>query len=164
MSEDLNSSGATMRLKEELMKRLVNAKEGKDLFELLLIEYELNQIDNTPYSIVDIEKIKRLNTLLLEQLELAQRSIFEIKKFNPETSYYYENFYSTSEKKSEQLMREMVQDIERNISNVKVSLQHFDTVKGTKKLIQDLRMMQSIQNFADMWDDDDDDDFFYDFE
>lgn len=150
---DLEQDPEKKMIREELMKRLIAAKETRDLFDLLCIEFELNHAEensnsSTTNNLIELARIKRFNDMLLEQRKALEADISNIKIFNPNTSFYFKNFYHKNPMVTAKNIKEYVESIRKEAHEVNLFSKDLDTIRGTKDFIE-YQMMLKDQPFMD---------------
>jgi hypothetical protein len=160
---DLEQDPLKKMEREELMKRLIAAKDTGDLFTLLSIEFELNQADGKGVSSLELDKIKRFNKLLLEQREKLKGDIYLIQRFESETAFFYQNFYDKTQKVIQRKIGEYVESLHLDCVEIREMIEDLGTIQGTKELMDYRFAAAEVELFNDFFTDDDeeyeDDDF-----
>ncbi len=73
--------------KTEIIKKVTQAYEEDDLFELLRLKLELQQTENTDLENLPEDELKYYNTILLEQLKELEMKLYSLKNgFDPKIS------------------------------------------------------------------------------
>ena len=158
---DLEQDTEKKIIREELMKRLIAAKETRDLFELLCIEFELNIADGennaaTSTDALDAARIKRFNDILLEQRKKLEADVSYIKNFDPDTSFYFRNFYHKNPKQRNKKINEYTESIRTETIELSELSKDIDTIRGTKDFIH-YQMILNDEPFMNFMFGDDDD-------
>lgn len=156
---DLEKDSFKKSVKEEIMKQLVEAKENRDLLQLLLIENNLNNQDGIESTSFDIEKIKRFNNILLEQKISLEQELYRIKFHYQDTSFYYQNFNAPKTSTTEKKINAYVLELKREIITIHLTKEMLNTVKETKEFLRDVRKAEEEDFFRMLgfYDDDDED-------
>lgn len=132
---DLEQNAAIREEKQKLMQELANAKDNKDLFQLISIKLKVEKIENEEV-VFDEAYLKLYAERLLEQKKDLETDIFVMKKQSGLNSWLYQNFHAphpkTTMKRLEAFREKLLVEI-YHCTELNKSLK---TVKGMKEHIR----------------------------
>lgn len=142
---DLVKEGAEKEKREEIMKKLSHAWEHRDYYQLLMIQNEIDANNSFEVSLSK-KQLKAIIKQLNEEINEIESIKYQLKKHNPESSYYYQNFFARSEKgilkKIEAHKEQIIMDsiaVENEIKDLK-------TQKSTKELLKNIKKNTEFYN------------------
>lgn len=120
--------------KEVLFKRINEAWAAADYYELIII-----WMDADPDNQLNIELSEKNCKDILSQLDLlinkAEAEKYNIKVFNPQTSYYFKNFYAKREKTILKKIDDFLSTIKKEIEITNYKIIDVKTLAGLKRAL-----------------------------
>lgn len=129
--------------REEWMKKLSAAWEGRDYYRLLVLQKEIDKDDSLDVSLGSNQLKPLLKQLNEEQVKL-EGDKYELKHMDPETSFYYENFNARSEKGILKKINEFKISLREEITHIEDEYQRLRTQKSTKEMLSEIRSVSSV--------------------
>lgn len=147
---DLEQDETLREAKNELMKRVTEAYSNTDLYELLQIQLEVEQLDPDKLSNVSDDLMNSYIEVLKKQVAELRASINDEFKNTP----VYEMMFDSKDRFTETKLKAQVKELKSNI-------------KMNKELIEQTKSKEQFLNLAkNMYEEmqeEDDDDFFFNF-
>jgi hypothetical protein len=137
--------------REVLMKELSNAWEQRDYYKLLLLKSDIEVDDDAPISLGKDQTKILINQLNLEIAEWGKKD-YGLKHFNPDTSFYYQNFYARHEKTSLKKFEKHKEQLLEQLVIADLHLSMIKTKKSTKDFLKNTRGKFDVEDhFMDGW-------------
>ncbi|WP_103864905.1 hypothetical protein [Aquimarina sp. I32.4] len=127
--------------REEWMKKLSKAWEERNYYELLLLQKEINRDDSIDI-ILNSLQIASLVKELNKTINKLEADKYKLKHYDPETSFYYENFNAKSEKGVLKKIVEHKDYVQFQIEEIEDEKSSLKTQKSTKELLVEIRESQ----------------------
>ncbi len=131
------------------MKRLSQAWNDRKYYELLLIQKEIDS-DDTSEVILNEKQLRPLIEQLNKEIERLDFEKYVLKHEDPDTSYYYKNFYAKSKKG----ILKKIDNFKKNLVLLKNedddTLEFLKTQKSTKIMLNEIRE-QDKKAFFELW-------------
>ncbi len=130
--------------REVWMKRLSAAWEERNYYELLVLQAEIIDDPDSKISISDTQVqplIKELNKKISE----LESKKYELKCFDSETAFYFENFNARSEKGILKKILKHKEHIQKETEDIRDEINRMKTQKATKELLTEIN--ESIGQF-----------------
>ncbi|MGX1022935.1 hypothetical protein [Psychroflexus sp. MBR-150] len=146
---DLTTDETERKRREELMKELSMVWKNRDLYQLLVLQSQIEPNNDTSIEL-NKSQLQQIADNLLEKTKELEQERFVYKK-HPENEFYYKNFFGRSERKillhienfKKQLKKES-KEINNNISKLK-------TQKTTKEFLKSVDEKLNEEDIFDAW-------------
>ncbi len=147
---DLSKNESEVHVKENQMKRLVTAWDERNYYELLTLWIEID-----PKNTIGLEKddvnIKSIVAQLNAKIRHLENEKHIIKNVDEESSFYYQNFYTSSEQKILDSIDKYILEIDGTI----IETQELDELlKDTKAFKNYLKEKQEAESLDFLFDED----------
>lgn len=151
---DLVTDPEEKKIREEWMKQLSNIWEERNYYQLLLLNREISGTDTSNEMYLDTDLLKPLVHQLNQEINNLENEIYSIKNFDPESSYFYQNFNARSEKGITKKLDEFVEQMKLDNEEILDTLSRLKNQKSTKELLSEIResMYYSQSDFFDFMD------------
>ncbi len=140
---DLVVEPAEKERREILMKELSNAWEARDYYKLLLLKSDIEVDDDAPISLAK-DQTKILIKQLNKEIQDWEVKDYRLKRLDPETSFYYLNFYAIHQKTSLKKFEKFKEELEESLEIADLQLSFLKTKKSTKDFLK-----ATYDNFED---------------
>jgi hypothetical protein len=148
---DMEQDETLKLVKEELMKRVTNAYSANDLYELLQIQLEVEQMDNEALAKVDDGLMDSYIKVLQKQMSELRDEIYSIKSSNPFLSQYLTPAGKISDAKIRKSANEMKESLEF-FRQVELNCVNQITFKSfAKDLINEFEEEDNFSPFSFNW-------------
>ncbi len=134
--------------REEWMKKLSLAWEGRNYYQLLLLQKEIDSDASFEVSL-DKNQLKSLINQLNKEIRNLETDKYILKNQNPDTSFYYQNFYARSTKGILKKINTFNELIKTQCQDTNDEYNLLKTQKSTKDFLSDLR--GSINTYDDLF-------------
>ena len=135
------------------MKKLSQAWNDRNYYQLLLLQKEIDSdgtIDDTMEVLLDKKQLKPLINQLNEEIKTLEVDKYILKKEDPNTSYYYANFYAKSKKG----IINKINNFKKELLSLKAEDDHtfelLKTQKSTKIMLDEIKE-QSQNSIFGLW-------------
>lgn len=135
--------------REEWMKKLSLAWEERNYYQLLLLQKEIDSDTSLEVSL-DKNQLKSLLNQLNKEIKSLEVDKYVLQKQNPDTSFYYQNFYARTTKGILKKIDTFNQLLKSKCQDAKDEFDLLKTQKSTKELLQYIR--NTDNRFDDFFD------------
>ena len=146
------------QIREEWMKELSEVWEERNYYKLLLLQKKILKDDSIDIALSELQ-IESLGKELNKTINQLEQDKYQLKHFNKDTSFYYENFNAKTEKGVLKKIIAHKNYVEYEVEEIQVQKIHLKTQKSTKELLKEIRESQvgyypnRFDEFASMEDD-----------
>ncbi len=136
---DLASTEEEREECEHRMKLLSEIWEKRDYLGLMQLQKEILPESEGKESIeLDKEQLRSLTRQLNEEIRMLEDELYQIKHVDNESSFFYENFYTRSEKGTRQKITDYKKGIDNQVAQIKTDIEQLRTQKTTKELLRSI--------------------------
>lgn len=146
---DLVSSKKEKAIREEWMKKLSQAWEYRNYYELLKLHQEINNGNAIDVTINESQLDPLLDQLSEEQNKLNE-ILDDIRYNDPETAFYYENFNSKTDRAMMKKINNYNEEIKAKTDSILLDIEALRTQKTTKALLSKIKESQNRFNYPDI--------------
>lgn len=136
--------------REEWMKKLSQAWEHRNYYELLILQKEI-EVDSTTETMLGSSQLKLIIQQLNQEINTLDTEKHILQREHPETAFYYENFSARSEKGMLKKIEEFKSHLQSITTETIEEFEMLKTQKATKELLSIIRDQQD--DFDDVFDD-----------
>ncbi len=151
---DLVINAQEKKQREEWMKKLSQAWEERNYYQLLVLQKMIDTDDSMEVSLHK-KQIQPLLDQLNQEIETLEIRKSVLQTEDPETAFYYEYFYAKSEKGILKKIKEFKLHLQLLLEDTEEDMIRLKTQKSTKELLIDIRDSE-VDDFDDF-------DAFFDF-
>ncbi|MEM7108443.1 MAG: hypothetical protein AAF519_09470 [Bacteroidota bacterium] len=145
---DLEKDEHVKKEKEAIMQELAQAKDNKDLFQLIAIKLKIEKIENGNAAI-DERHLQEYAERLLEQKKELERHIFMMKHHSGWNSWLYQNFYAKHKKTTITHLKNHAQDLLEEIDELERLKLAAKSVKKIQLYLKERQEEESFPSFMD---------------
>ncbi len=140
---DLVLDPAEKEVREEWMKRLSQAWEERNYYQLLVLQKEIGADHDSEDIALSESQVQPLILELNKEIQKLEHNKYLLKYQNPDTAFYFEKFNARSEKGVLKKIIAYKDLVELKIDGVEEERRSLKTQKSTKELLKEIRDMQS---------------------
>lgn len=135
---DLVKDTVEKEKREELMKKLSQAWEDRNYYQLLILQNEIDA-DSTFEVSLNGKQLKAMINQLNKEIRNMEAEKYHLKKFDTQNAFYYQNFNAKSEKGILKKIEEYKKHILFDVQETKNEITELKTQKSTKELLNKIR-------------------------
>jgi hypothetical protein len=145
---DLCKSADEKEIKEQQMKLLTAAWENRDYYEILMLWIAIDP-ENTIGLEINEKNQKNIIAQLNTKISELEHKDYILKRKDPETAFYYQNFNAPSEKATQTKINKYIQSLEITASETNEIATLFQKTANLKSHIKEIYERQMEEEYDD---------------